>query len=272
MTKVFTQIAIRQLAQAGRLALSDTVGKYLPEYPNPVVRARVTIEQLLQHRSGLGHFWNERYAARRTDVRSVNDYLQLFQDDSLLFEPGTRQQYSNSGYVVLGAIIERVSGQSYHEYLADHVFRPSGMTQTTPYDQRALPANAAMGYTRMSDGGRRSSGARRPNTDSKPGLSGPAGDHYSTVGDLHKLATALTAHRLLDSTHTAALLGPRYAAGAGFRAAGGGPGVNAELSVYPSSFIVVVLSNYDPPAATEVAQFVGSLITTLPLANARDRR
>jgi CubicO group peptidase (beta-lactamase class C family) len=272
MTKLFTQIAIRQLAQAGRLALADTVGKFLPRYPNPIVRSKVTIEQLLHHRSGIGNFWNERYAARRKDVRTVSDYLQLFQDDSLLFEPGTKQQYSNGGYVVLGAIIEAVTGQSYHEYLADHVFRPSGMSQTTPYDLRASPANAAMGYTRMSESGRRSEGPRRPNTASKPGLSGPAGDHYSSVDDLHKLAKALTAHRLLDSTHTAALLGPRYAGGADFRAAGGGPGVNAELSLYPSGYVVVVLSNYDPPSATQVAQFIQSLITSAPLANARDRR
>lgn len=272
MTKLLTQVAIRQLEQAQRLSLSDTVGKFLPQYPNPVVRSKVTIDQLLRHRSGIGNFWNERYAARRTEVRSVSDYLELFQDDSLLFEPGTRQQYSNGGYVVLGAIIERVSGQPYHDYLRDHVFRPAGMTQTTPYDLRDSLPNAAVGYTRMTDGGRRTPGPRRPNTDSKPGLSGPAGDHYSSVDDLHRLATALTNHQLLDSTHTAALLGPRYAEGAGFRAAGGGPGVNAELSLYPSGFVVVVLSNYDPPSATEVAQYIRSLITSAPLANARDRR
>ena len=322
-TKLFTNIAIRQLEQAGKLSLTDTVGKFLPDYPNAKVRGKVTIEQLLRHRSGIGSFWNEKFMQRRADVRTVRDYMELFQDDSLLFEPGTGEAYSNGGYVLLGAIIERVSGQSYHEYLRDHVFLPAGMTQTVPQDRRSSVANAAVGYTRMPAGpvrgdqrlagasvrpgyasptanaqpkqpgdssvrpaggmrmrilgadGRELSPAeareamaqravsgspRRPNTGSQAGMSSPAGDHYSTVGDFLKLATALTSYRLLDSTHTMALLGPRYAAGNDFRANGGGPGVNAEFSIFPSGEVVVVLSNYDPPAATDVAQFIRSLI------------
>jgi CubicO group peptidase (beta-lactamase class C family) len=91
VTKLYTNIAIRQLEQAGRLSLSDTVGKFLPRYPNAIVRSRVTIDQLLRHRSGVGSFWNERFLANLTTIRSVDDYLALFQDDSLLFEPGTRE-------------------------------------------------------------------------------------------------------------------------------------------------------------------------------------
>ena len=89
-------------------------------------------------------------------------------------------------------------------------------------------------------------------------MSGPAGDHYSTVGDFLKLANALTSHRLLDSAHTAAVLGARYARGDDFRANGGGPGVNAEFSIFPSGDVMVVLSNYDPPAATAIAEYVRS--------------
>jgi CubicO group peptidase (beta-lactamase class C family) len=332
-TKLFTQIAIWQLEQAGKLSLTDTVGKFLPNYPNAVVRSRVTIEQLMRHRSGVGSFWNERFMAHHADVRSVNDYLELFQNDSLLFEPGTSEAYSNGGYVLLGAIIERVSGKSYHEYLSEHVFRPAGMTETGPYDRRVPQRNAAVGYTTQMLGGpaagdrrlagpagprpgyaqpapasttpsvadgprpgspsttpgvaggprlrivgpdgrelspeeareamaRRAAGAgvRAPNTAMQPGMSGPAGDHYSTVGDFLKLANALTSHRLLDAAHTAALLGARYSSGNDFRANGGGPGVNAEFSIYPSGDVIVVLSNYDPPAATTVAQYIRSLL------------
>jgi CubicO group peptidase (beta-lactamase class C family) len=314
-TKLFTQIAIRQLEQAKKLSLNDSVGKFLPNYPNAVVRSKVTIEQLLRHRSGVGSFWNERYMARRADVRSVNDYLELFQNDSLLFEPGTNEAYSNGGYVILGAIIERVSGKSYHDYLRENVFAPAGMTATSPYNRRVSLANAAVGYTtQMLDGpmpgdrrlagpagprpgnvppapagggaprlrimsadGRQLSpeeareavasraaagGVRRPNTNIQPGMSGPAGDHYSTVGDFLKLADAITSHRLLDSAHTAALLGSRYSSGNDFRANGGGPGVNAEFSIYPSGDVMVVLSNYDPPSATAVAQYIRSLIAS----------
>ena len=105
-----------------------------------------------------------------------------------------------------------------------------------------------------------SGGVRRPNTGSQAGMSSPAGDHYSTIGDFLRLAAALTSYRLLDSTHTTALLGARYASGNDFRANGGGPGVNAELSIFPSGDVVVVLSNYDPPAATDVAQYIRSLL------------
>lgn len=324
-TKLFTQIAIRQLEQAGKLSLSDTVGTFLPNYPNAVVRSKVTIDQLLRHRSGVGSFWNERYMAHHADVRSVNHYLELFQNDSLLFEPGSSEAYSNGGYVLLGAIVERVSGKSYHDYLRQHVFAPAGMTETAPYDRRVPQQNAAVGYTTQPLGGpmpgdrrlagpvgprpgnapvtpaaastptvgngprlrimgadgrvlseeeareavarRAASGAvRRSNTDIQPGVSSPAGDHYSTVGDFLKLANALTSHRLLDSLHTAALLGTRYSSGNDFRANGGGPGVNAEFSIYPSGDVMVVLSNYDPPAATAVAQYVRSLIASAATA------
>jgi CubicO group peptidase (beta-lactamase class C family) len=290
-TKLFTQIAIRQLEQLGRLALADTVGKFLPDYPNKTVRSKVTIDQLLRHRSGVGSFWNERFMARHASVRSVRDYMELFQDDSLLFEPGTSEAYSNGGYVLLGAIIERVSGQSYHDYVRSHVFVPAGMTETAPYDSRVPATSSAVGYTFQSLGGplvgdrrlagagsrqarqavaqRAASGAtRRPNTAFQAGVSGPAGDHYSTVGDFLRLARALTSHRLLDSTRTAAVLGQRYATGGDFRANGGGPGVNAEFSIFPSGDVMVVLSNYDPPSATTIAQFIRSRLAAIQSAAA----
>jgi len=103
---------------------------------------------------------------------------------------------------------------------------------------------------------------RRANSSLQPGMSSPAGDHYSTVGDFLKLANALTSGRLLDAAHTAAVLGARYASGDDFRANGGGPGVNAELSIYPSGDVMVVLSNYDPPGATVVAQYIRSLLAS----------
>ncbi len=331
-TKLFTQIAIRQLEQSGKLSLGDTVGKFLPDYPNAVVRSRVTIEQLLRHRSGIGSFWNARFMARRAKVRTVTDYMELFQYDSLLFEPGTGEAYSNGGFVVLGAIIERVSDQSYHDYVHDHVFLPAGMSETMPDDRLVTLPNSATGYTTMANGpiagdtrlagpgprpgyatpaggpqpspsqrvtagdsaapsagmrlrirgadGRElspeearaamdrrrdgSSQARRSNADYRAGMSGPAGDHFSTAHDFLKLAMALRSYLLLDSAHTAAVLGARYAAGGEFRANGGGPGVNAELSIYPTGEVIVVLAHYDPPSATDIAEFIRSRITAKP--------
>jgi CubicO group peptidase (beta-lactamase class C family) len=325
MTKLFTRIAIWQLEQQGRLSLSDTLGKFLPGYHNAIARREVTVAQLLEHRSGIGSFWNKRFMERHEQVRTVNDYVDLFQDDSLLFPPGSSMVYSNGGYVLLGAIIEKVSGQSYHDYLRDHVFAPAGMSNTMPYERGVVRENAAVGYTFQSPGpvtgdarlagpvarpgseertsserrmiirgasadsssnasppdgahlrligpdgkelspeqtraamaqAHRPGQSRQPNTGFQPGMSGPAGDDYSTARDLVSLATALTRHVLLDSARTAAVLGSRYAAGGEFRANGGGPGVNSELSIYPSGEVLVVLSNYDPPSATTIAQFI----------------
>ena len=332
-TKLFTQIAIRQLEQAGKLSLSDTVGQFLPSYPNVTVRRKVTVDQLLHHRSGVGSFWNAQFMARHASIRNVADYLGLFQDDSLLFEPGTSQAYSNGGYVLLGAIIERVSGESYHQYVRMHIFAPAGMTGTMPYDSRVPTINSATGYTtqllgepsagdtRLAGPGARpgyappadadrtivrrptgtvpdssvpSSGLRlrilggdgrelspnearaavaeraagnhprHPNSATEAGMSGPAGDDYSTAQDFINLAHALTSHLLLDSARTVAVLGPRFAAGGDYRANGGGPGVNAEFSIFPTGEVLIVLSNYDPPAATVIAQFVRDQLAAHP--------
>jgi ketosteroid isomerase-like protein len=102
-------------------------------------------------------------------------------------------------------------------------------------------------------------------------MSSPAGNHYSTVGDFLKLADALLTHRLLDSARSSAVLGMRYASGTDFRANGGGPGVNAEFSIFPSGYAVVVLSNYDPPAATSVAEHVRSLLVASSPENVPQR-
>jgi CubicO group peptidase (beta-lactamase class C family) len=331
-TKMFTQIAIWQLIQAKRIALTDTVGKFLPGYPNETVRRQVTVEQLLRHRSGVGSFWNAEFMARRSSVRTVDDYLQLFQRDSLLFPPGTSEAYSNGGYVILGAIIERLSGKTYHEYLRERIIVPAGLTGTVPNDNHVQLTNAAIGYTTQPMGGgtarsgdtrlagpggsrpgygpaatRDSSGIvirrpgdstppaaggrlrligpdgrevtqeearaaragragapRRPNSGMMGGMASPAGDYFTTASDLLKLATALTTHRLLDSAHTAAFLGARYASGNDYRANGGGPGVNAEFSIYPSGDVVAVLSNYDPPSATAVAEHIRGLLRGAP--------
>ena len=331
-TKMFTQIAIWQLIQAKHIVLTDTVGKFLPRYPNETVRRKVTVEQLLRHRSGVGSFWNAEFMARRSSVRTVDDYLQLFQRDSLLFPPGTSETYSNGGYVILGAIIERLSGKTYHEYLRERIFIPAEMTGTVPNDDRKQPTNAAIGYTSQPMGGgarggdsrlagpggdrpgygptatrdsavvrrsaadstppapggrsrlvgpdgremtqeearearaRRAGAPRRPNSGMMGGMASPAGDYFTTAADLLKLAAALTAHRLLDSAHTASFLGARYASGSDYRANGGGPGVNAEFSIYPNGDVVAVLSNYDPPSATAVAQHIRGLLRGAPEA------
>jgi CubicO group peptidase (beta-lactamase class C family) len=241
MNKMFTGLAIAQLAQAGKLRFGDTVGQHLPEYPNQAA-ARVTIEQLLTHTGGLGNFFGPEYEARRDALERVNDYLALFVKEPLRFEPGARWEYSNAGYIVLGAIVERVSGQSYYDYVRQRIFEPAAMTRTESFPKAGLPPRTATGLTRME-------GSRRSNLALLPGRGSPAGGGYSTAADLLRFANALLDHRLLDREHTdLALAGkaatPRGKYGYGFSERfvggrrvvghnGGFPGVNAELHIFP---------------------------------------
>src|SRR5688500_16560662 len=112
--KMFTAVAIGQLLDQRKLALTDTVAKFLPDFPNRDAR-RVTIAQLLSHTSGLGSYCNERYEAQREGLFTLADYVPLFADEPLRFAPGERFGYSNSGYIVLGRIVETVSGLAFDD-------------------------------------------------------------------------------------------------------------------------------------------------------------
>src|SRR5436190_1797807 len=107
INKIFTQVAIAQLAAAGKLSLDDTVRKHLPDYPSPAAD-KITIAQLVEHKSGLGDFFGPEFMKSPGSLRKVADYLPLFANKPLEFEPGTSQRYSNAGYIVLGLIIERL--------------------------------------------------------------------------------------------------------------------------------------------------------------------
>ena len=234
INKLFTQIAIRQLAAQGKISLDSTLGHYWPDYPNVGARG-ATIRQILDHRSGIG---GDIFAApagkTRHDVRSLADYFALFARDSLEFAPGARQQYSNAGYIVLGLLVERLSGQNYYDYVRDHIYQPAGMTRTAAYPVDPLPPNTAIGYTK--DGSR--------NTDLLPGRGSSAGGGYSTAHDLLRFLTAVRAGKIAN------------APGAGMIGiAGGAPGLNAVMEgTLAGDYDVIVLANSDPPAAERMSR------------------
>jgi CubicO group peptidase (beta-lactamase class C family) len=280
MNKMVTGVAIAQLVEAGQLRYSDFVGTQLPDYPRQDVASSVTIHHLLTHTSGLGTYFNDRFEASRDQVRSVGDYLGLFAKDPPQFSPGERAEYSNAGYIVLGAIIERVSGQGYDEYVREHIYAPSGMRETEAYALDQDVANLAIGYTHMDPDGQPQPERWWNNLLSLPARGGPAGGGYSTVNDLLQFTQALREHRLLSPAMTATVLDPKVelrtrafthygygfclgalGATATFGHTGGAPGINGQLDVYPEQgYIVVVLSNYDPPAAGDIAGKARELI------------
>jgi D-alanyl-D-alanine carboxypeptidase len=145
ITKNFTAVAILQLMEAGRLRLEDSVGELLPEYP--AVGAGITLHQLLTHTAGLPNYTDdEALMARRDQPLAPGELLATFWNQPLEFAPGSTYRYSNSGYVVLGAVIERVTGQTYAAYMQEAIFDPAGLGRTTVGDAEGL-VDRAVGYT-----------------------------------------------------------------------------------------------------------------------------
>ena len=253
INKTFTQMAIGQLVAQGKLAYDDTLGKHLPDYPNREAAEKVTIRQLLSMSSGIGDFFGPKFEATPKDkLRTINDFLPLFASAPLAFAPGARQQYSNGGYIVLGAIIEKVTGQDYYAYVRENIFKPAGMNDTDWYEADAPTPNLASGYTREGGGN-----TRRNNIYTRPAKGSPAGGGYSTAPDLLKFALALHSGKL--RAYDFRNLNPSGATGTfgGLGIAGGAPGINAVLEIGPADgYTLIVMSNYDPPSAEKVARQV----------------
>lgn len=261
INKSFTSVAVAQLAKDGKLKLDYTMDKYLTDFPTNKA-SKITIRQLLNHQSGLGDFFGEKYISMSKGMlRKNSDFIPLFVGNPLEFEPGSDQKYSNAGYVMLGAIIEKVSGQSYYDYVRERIFKPLGMMDTDSYAIDEETPNIATGYTRhRDDENLPDSVERRSNVETLPARGSAAGGGYSTAGDLLKFVLAL-------QNNTISLPPEKGETDAGvpaFAFAGGSPGVNAVIASFPQQgYVLVVLSNYDPPSAEELEKKIGSWIRNL---------
>lgn len=289
MGKMFTGTSVMQMVQAGKVNLDDTLGKYLPDYPNKEV-AKVTIDQLLTHTAGTGNIFGSEelniFNDNRLELKDPKDYIALFGERGLRFEPGSKWEYSNYGYILLGRIIEVVSGESYYDYVRENIFKPAGMDTTDNYLFNEKAQKVATGYTKLAPGERLPSGLvttkpdfsgpLRSNEDTLLYRGGPAGGGYSTVGDLVRFADAITSHKLLNTYYTELLITgkvntpmPGSKCGYGFSVEmsqdgiisfghnGGAPGINGQLIIFPElDYVVAVLGNLDPPAAQTLAQFI----------------
>jgi D-alanyl-D-alanine carboxypeptidase len=276
MNKMFTATSIMQLVQAGKIDLDKPFGTYLTDYPNKSVSSSVTIRQLLTHTGGTGDIFGPEFEKNRLKLRTLQDYIDLYGNRPLRFTPGSKWDYSNYGFILLGAVIEKVSGQSYYDYVREHIYKPAGMTSTDSRPEDVDVSDRSVGYMMGPNGD------WQPNTDTLPYRGTSAGGGYSTVGDLLRFANALENHVLLDVKSTDVLMtgkvdapmGGKYAFGFEdhvingtrcFGHGGGAPGMNGDLEICPSSgYIIAVLSNLDPPAANRISDFVTN---RLPLRN-----
>lgn len=269
--KMFTAVAIGQLVEKGLLTLDEPVGNVLPALPQSV--GKVTIDQLLTHRSGLGDYLQPDNLPAILSARTATDLLPVAVRDGLAFTPGSQQRYSNSGYVVLGAVIEKLTGQSYADYVHKHIFVPARMTTDL-----AGSAPHALPMTKHNFDGTLS-----PVAHPAPAIGGnrasPAGGAMASALDMIRFGQALESGKILSRGLVHQLWARRVPAprrdgadvsyGFGFVRTdypngtwsvghgGGSLGINSEFELYPSNGdVIVALSNFDPPAATEALQMV----------------
>ena len=269
MNKMLTAVATLQLVQEGRLRLEGTLGMYLPDYPNADMASKVTIHHLLTHTGGTGDIFGPSFNANRLELRTTGDYIELYGTRNLQFQPGAQFSYSNYGFVLLGAIIERVTGKSYYDVVAERIHAPAQMTATGSAPEDSVVTGRAVGYTKQL-----APGVLASNANTLPYRGTPAGGGYSTVGDFARFAAALREHKLLDVSHTSLMLTGKvttsptdqYAYGFIDRAvgsrrfvghSGGAAGMSGDLRFEPTGgYVVVVLSNFDPPVATQMSGFI----------------
>ena len=255
MNKMFTAVATLQLVAAGKLSLDDTVGQVLPDYPNRAIAKTVTVRHLLTHSGGTGDIFGEQFDANRLSLKEHSDYVALF-GKRLPGHALGEFHYSNYGFVLLGAVIEKVTGGPYDDYVRKHIFEPAGMTATGALPETQVRSRLTTGYTFAA-------GKWADASDTLPYRGTSAGGGYSTAGDLVRFAVALQSGRLLPQhllqAATRGHVIPQYGqgfmlGGEGFNEwyghYGGSRGMNGLLRIYPESgYVAVALSNLDPPAA-----------------------
>ncbi len=270
ISKMITAVAILQLYEQGKLKLNVSIGEYLSDYPNNLVRDSITIHQLLTHTSGLNNFYvADIKKIRNSEYKKISDFVPLFVNDTLLSKPGTKYDYSGTGFVILGLIIEKVSGKNYYDYVKDNIFKPAGMSNTTELEIDSIVSNKASGYTSMFG----ESKILKKN-DYYLTKASPAGFHYSTVSDLFNFSKALRNEKLLKKETAELMFEPKvkgYNTNLGYGIdidlrynqiiqghSGGWYGIHSELMDFmKDNYTIVILSNIDDGGKTGASKVMG---------------
>lgn len=262
INKMFTAVAIAQLCEKGMLSYEDPIRKFLDaNWIPPGIGNEVKIKHLLSHTSGIGGDFNITYVqeAVKRGFKRIEDYKVFTSDTDLGFKPGEKHEYSNLGYHLLGAIIERASGEDYYTYMESHVFEPAGMTGAEFREIDTSLRGLAIGYEKIRKG---ESFVFKDNRKRIPLKGTPAGCGYATAEDLFQFARAMRRNTLVTAetrkilfTPKVQLNSPRY--GFGFKVrdlggrrtvfhTGGYIGINNSFSMgLDDGLTVIILSNID---------------------------
>lgn len=205
LTKQFTAMLVLQLAAEGKVKLEGRITDYIPEYPK-ASGERITIHHLLTHQSGIPDFTKAEFARLSREYFSPIDLVKVFWEKPLDFNPGAKYSYSNSGYFVLGVVIEKVAGKPYEHVLRERILEPLDMRDTgCDHNDVILPQRAA-GYSKTPDGLRNAAYIEMSNPFS-------AGAMYSTVLDLRKWDAALYTEKLVGKKYLDRVFQPAVTAG-----------------------------------------------------------
>lgn len=218
MGKMFTAVAVAQLIEAHKLRYDETLAEALPSYTGAGAQ-QITIAELLSHTAGLGDEFTPAFDAFKGDLTDNDAFIKFFEHDPLIFKPGTSWHYSNAGFVLLGAIVQRASGTSFYTYVQKHIFAPAGMTHTG-YDPLGVDRPTdAVAYRHDAIGVRGADGGLTFNDEDflRPLVrysehrvirGNAAGNAYSTVDDLDRFVRALIGGRLVTPASLKLLFAP----------------------------------------------------------------
>src|SRR5437764_6860860 len=265
MTKQFTAAAILLLEERGKLKTDDLIKKYMPDAP--AAWDKITIFNLLTHTSGIPSFTSfPDYRSTEVTQTTPEKLVERFRDKPLDFQPGEKWDYSNSGYVLLGYLLEKISGQTYKEFIQENIFKPLGMNDSGYDSNSAIIPHRASGYTPTPNG---------PVNAGYIDMSIPfsAGALYSTTADLWRWEQGLFGGKVLTTASLKKMTTPfknDYAYGLAVRTAhgytviehgGGIEGFNTQLAYDPDrKLAVIVLGNLNGGAPGEIAGELMSLL------------
>ncbi|MFS0785442.1 serine hydrolase [Shouchella sp. 1P09AA] len=281
--KIFTSVAICQLVAEGKLAFTTKL-KDCVAIPFPHFDDNITIHHLLTHTSGIPDYFDEsemddyeelwiEYPMYR--VQSPRDFLPLFQHKPMKKEVGSPFTYNNSGYILLGLVIEEVSGIKFVDYVEEKIFKPAGMSESGYFSADALPADVSIGYIKKTDG------TWKTNIFSLPATGGPDGGAYVTAPDIGRFWKALMNEKLLSGDMVRTLMTPHvpvdddlYYAYGGFQQSnesgmikyiqmGYDPGVNYRSVYYPKEDLTIVVCSNKSDGAFEILEEVEQLTVHL---------
>jgi CubicO group peptidase (beta-lactamase class C family) len=279
--KLFTAIAICQLVEETKLSFDSKLKNCLDiDFPN--FDEEVTIHHLLTHTSGIPDYFDEDVMDDFEElwvenpmyrIRSLKDFLPLFQNQSMKFKAGERFHYNNAGYIVLGLIVEQVSQMNFADYIQEHIFNKAGMKDSGYFEMDAIPPNTAQGYIDNQDG------TWKTNIYSLPVKGGSDGGAFVTVHDMARLWDALMQHQLLSETYTKQLLTPHaqksdvdfYGYGMWikktendtilkYHVMGYDPGVSFHSAFYPATSMKVVVCSNKSTGAFDVMKKIEDAI------------